>query len=477
MQNYFDKTLMEANGLVVLPFENRSDLWCIYSSAGQAFYPLRIIKKIDFSNTQAYITVKENPNRHLAMVHDVGRIGNEFYAEIEYVHGETLEVLLGKVKCGQEKMSEQACIDLILQICEGLQTFHRNGMIHRDIAPKNIIVSNSGSGFIAKIIDYDNAHVTDTSKHRDTTLLGTPTYAAPEQFGFSATDASTDIYALGVLMCELLTGGSLEKIRNVKDKELREIIEKSTKIDKTNRYQTIDQFMSVLRVQHHRISSTNQKAMLLSSPVFEFYKTENFKTDIIHHFLGCCFWGVLALFIMMMLIIRDFLLVVGILGCTIFMIFYMGSKGSFKELMMVFPLMEIIGLGGFYLLLDEKGMLFLLPVVVCVYFTTKYLIIKSSLKILDNAILFYPHNESLDTLCARLQNVFASYNIHVISLDPSYLDIKMDGIVYHIMLERNNQRFSVEVRFPFYLKGNLIAMGKMLENFGIVSYIIQKAHI
>lgn len=123
----------------------------------------------------------------------------------EYIPGKSLEELLnenGPLDC-------DTCIDYLLQLCDILIPLHRNNpaIVHRDIKPSNVILSNDGK---IHLIDFDAATLNTSEKDRDTVLLGTQGYAAPEQYGFTAARPQSDIYALGRLGMELLTGDAVD---------------------------------------------------------------------------------------------------------------------------------------------------------------------------------------------------------------------------------------------------------------------------
>lgn len=90
-----------------------------------------------------------------------------------------------------------------MQICEALIVLHGYGILHRDIKPGNIIVQGSS----VWLIDFGAAKAEGSTKEHDTVILGTPGFAPPEQYGFTTTDARSDIYALGKTM-EILCGSS-----------------------------------------------------------------------------------------------------------------------------------------------------------------------------------------------------------------------------------------------------------------------------
>ena len=166
--------------------------------------------------------LRRNSNPHVVRICDYEERDGKLYAYEEYVTGETLEDLISAGSLTEDKKK-----DIILQICDGLKFLHSayRPIIHRDLKPANIIVTNDG---IAKIIDYDIAKTYKYGMNRDTTLLGTFEYAAPEQYGFSQSDPRTDIFALGKIIEEIC-----------KDRRMLEVAKKATQIDPKNRYKKI----------------------------------------------------------------------------------------------------------------------------------------------------------------------------------------------------------------------------------------------
>lgn len=105
-------------------------------------------------------------------------------------------------------LSDREIIHYMLATCNLISTLHRQQppIIHRDIKPENFIIQK-GTGTLY-LIDFDTARVYTPDKSRDTMLIGTPSHAAPEQFGFSQSDVRTDIYALGKTLLYLTCGNT-----------------------------------------------------------------------------------------------------------------------------------------------------------------------------------------------------------------------------------------------------------------------------
>lgn len=138
----------------------------------------------------------------LTAVHDYFPENNKFYLVMEFVQGETLQQAWERV--GQ-RFAEAQVVAWAHELCDVLNYLHSQqpSIIFRDLKPGNIMVQPDGR---LKLIDFGIARHFDPAKTRDTTRFGTPGYAAPEQYGQGQTDARSDIYALGVVVHQLLTG-------------------------------------------------------------------------------------------------------------------------------------------------------------------------------------------------------------------------------------------------------------------------------
>ena len=138
--------------------------------------------------------------RNVCRMHDLSKEEGAYYITMEYVVGEDLKRLIRKV--GQ--MSGGKTISIAKQVCEGLAEAHSLGIVHRDMKPQNIMVDEAGN---AKIMDFGIAR---SLKVKGITgagvMIGTPEYMSPEQVEGKDVDQRSDIYSLGIILYEMVTG-------------------------------------------------------------------------------------------------------------------------------------------------------------------------------------------------------------------------------------------------------------------------------
>ena len=145
-------------------------------------------------------SVAQLSHPNIVTVIDRGEQGGRQYIVFEYVKGENLKALVQRVG----PLPEEEAVRLALQIARALGFAHDNGLVHRDVKPQNVLLNGDGQ---AKVTDFGIARSLDVGGLTQTgTVMGTSDYIAPEQARGSQVDAQSDIYSLGTVLYELLTG-------------------------------------------------------------------------------------------------------------------------------------------------------------------------------------------------------------------------------------------------------------------------------
>jgi serine/threonine protein kinase/tetratricopeptide (TPR) repeat protein len=138
-----------------------------------------------------------HPN--IVTIYEIDQHEGQTFIAMEYVEGLTLRELIKK-----EPIVVTRVVEIVKQLCNGLDEAHNVGIVHRDIKPENILVDKSGR---VKILDFGLARIRGVSKlTKKTSTLGTAKYMSPEQYRGKEVDHRTDIWSLGVLLYEMLTG-------------------------------------------------------------------------------------------------------------------------------------------------------------------------------------------------------------------------------------------------------------------------------
>ena len=124
--------------------------------------------------------------------------------DLGYIAMEVLEGITLKDWCRKENLQPiKQVLELVAKVAEALDHAHSHGVVHRDIKPANIMFTKDG---IAKITDFSIARITTSTKTKTDAILGTPSYMSPEQIAGEKVDGRSDLFSLGVVMFELLTG-------------------------------------------------------------------------------------------------------------------------------------------------------------------------------------------------------------------------------------------------------------------------------
>ncbi len=168
-------------------------------------WAIKQIPKVSTVKIDTYVEpniLKQLNHPALPRIFDIAEDVDCVYIIVDYIEGIALDRELEKVKCFPEKI----VIEWTKQLCDVLFYLHShtpNPIIYRDMKPSNIILTKEGS---IKLIDFGIAREFRPGSDSDTVYIGTRGYAAPEQFGKGQTSAASDIYSLGVMLMELLTG-------------------------------------------------------------------------------------------------------------------------------------------------------------------------------------------------------------------------------------------------------------------------------
>ncbi|WP_316410445.1 serine/threonine-protein kinase [Mesoterricola sediminis] len=140
-----------------------------------------------------------HPN--LVTVFDFDKDGDTLFLVMEYVKGDDLEALVRT-----RALAHAQFLEVLAQVCDGLEHAHRNGIIHRDIKPANVRVLRDGQRILAKVMDFGIARVEDSSLTATGIVMGTVSYMAPEYIRGGHATAQSDLFAVGVMLYECLTG-------------------------------------------------------------------------------------------------------------------------------------------------------------------------------------------------------------------------------------------------------------------------------
>ncbi len=209
-------------------------------------------------------------HRNICRIYYLGREDSSVFIIMEYVPGEDLKNFIRR--SGQ--LSIGKAVSMARQVCEGLGEAHRLGIVHRDLKPHNIMIDTDGN---AKIMDFGIARsLREEGLTRAGYAVGTPTYMAPEQVEGKEVDERTDIYSLGIVLYEMVTGrppfrGDTEfsvaskhihaapatpaSLNPLIPAELSRIILKCLQKDKLNRFQNAAELCAALDKVERRISA------------------------------------------------------------------------------------------------------------------------------------------------------------------------------------------------------------------------------
>ena len=201
----------------------------------------------------------EHPN--IVTIYEVGREDNQTFIVMQCVDGESLKQAISAGK----KFSPVEVVDLMTCLCDALELAHQNKIVHRDIKPGNILLDKQGRPYL---VDFGVARMEMSTMTQSGTIVGTPSYMSPEQIQGIRVDARADIFSLGVIIYEMLTGKRpfegdhittiVYKIMNEEPTNIREmkrdlpegfeqVIKKALEKDANKRYQSCKELAADLK--------------------------------------------------------------------------------------------------------------------------------------------------------------------------------------------------------------------------------------
>jgi Tol biopolymer transport system component/tRNA A-37 threonylcarbamoyl transferase component Bud32 len=206
-------------------------------------------------------TARKIAHKNVCRMYDFHEEGKTLYLTMEYVRGEDLKSLLHRTKA----LTVGAAVSIARQVADGLAEAHKLGIVHRDLKPGNIMIDKDGQ---AKIMDFGIARVSQAKGLTGAgTIIGTPEYMSPEQVEGKDVDRRSDIYSLGVILYEMLTGrvpfegdtpfavamkhkseipGDLREVNSQIPKGLSQLVLKCLEKAREKRYQTAEELRADL---------------------------------------------------------------------------------------------------------------------------------------------------------------------------------------------------------------------------------------
>lgn len=209
-------------------------------------------------------------HKHVCRMYDLNEEKGTHFITMEYVPGEDLKSMLRMTK----QLSVGTAISIAKQVCEGLVEAHKRGVVHRDLKPSNIMIDKEGN---VRIMDFGIARSSESKGiTKAGRMIGTPEYMSPEQVDGAEADQCSDIYSLGAILYEMLTGrqpyegeSSLSiALKHKSDptpdprglneqipEELSHVVMKCMEKDKRQRFQTAEELLSRLTEVEEGITS------------------------------------------------------------------------------------------------------------------------------------------------------------------------------------------------------------------------------
>lgn len=273
---------------------------------------------------QAMVSLK---NDHVVSLFDMGNDGDIHYLVLEYVDGRTLREYMDEVG----RLEPQEAVAIVCDVLDGLAHAHKRGLIHRDVKPQNIMMTEEG---VIKLTDFGIAKFagSTTKTYEGGEAMGSVYYISPEQAKGELVDAQTDIYSVGIMLYEMLTGeppfsgenavqvalkhinDSIRPLHNVDDKislALSDVVARATVKDRSIRYSSAEVMRNDLRralknplSRFAKITREEQKVISSgeSEQASETRSQGYFREHLPHFAIIGAVVGVIAVFLVMFII-------------------------------------------------------------------------------------------------------------------------------------------------------------------------------